>query len=625
MINLNEEVDRLKKKYGILTIDFELSLTRFLVSNNWFGENPVVDKNSVFVNDDFITKQGGKLEDFCRYYGSDTLTKKNYLESKIEAELPETYYIYKKYCAAHELDNNIAYMLLDFLLHNLPGEIRLSTDIEIASLVKTAYDDLPKVYGEVLTDLINWIRLNNKPKPLYKNVYFLPNYSTHEESSAAYEQDYYLKILYHMFNEEYIEENDMYGKAAESKNYVDTWLYISLHFLCALRYTDLVRFPHPMLPIPAEEVLEEIRNGTFSEVDAKYTLYTVTQYLATVSLTPNKTKATYGVSSIKFHVPESVETHLGTLFAIAEAHFKLKGLNPETPLVRAIKTYEQINRYMGEEIGELFLESNFRARSANKSFLQMIYLLTDDILAEDDEFKVKGYILASLARSHKGSYGGFATATSLYLKDAKMSGYTPQFVAKELFERGVLSSISSMLLKMITGGEYQKLSVENQTKLIKKLDLSPMEIEESVALMQTSMKQATSIVQELYSSQDTKELLNILHRIGNGDAVSKNNECLCLITAMKKFCPFPDRSNCIGCKYEIDTKSTMLLMVAEVKRLSALYKTADSAVQKERYKSLAKNIVAPKITELMECMEEQYGKEAVEVLNEIIRKASNGN
>lgn len=85
----------------------------------------------------------------------------------------------------------------------------------------------------------------------------------------------------------------------------------------------------------------------------------------------------------------------------------------------------------------------------------MIYILTDDILGVNDEFRVKGYMLAALARSHKGSYGDFAKTTSIYLKDAKMSGYTPEFVAKELFERGVLSVIPSMLLKMVAGEEYQ--------------------------------------------------------------------------------------------------------------------------------------------------------------------------
>jgi hypothetical protein len=118
MINLNSEVGRLKKKYGISSQEFEISIVNFFVSNNWFGEKPIVEKESVFVNDEFLKKQGGKIEEFCRFFGSDTKTKINYLESKIENELPETFLIFQKYCATHELDNNIVYYLLDFLLYN---------------------------------------------------------------------------------------------------------------------------------------------------------------------------------------------------------------------------------------------------------------------------------------------------------------------------------------------------------------------------------------------------------------------------------------------------------------------------------------------------------------------------
>ncbi len=183
------------------------------------------------------------------------------------------------------------------------------------------------------------------------------------------------------------------------------------------------------------EVLERVQDGSFEDVDARLTLYSVLYRLSVLQLTPSKTQGTTGVASIKFHVPESVEVHFGKLFAVAEAFHQISGLPEDKPLIRTIATYEQISRYMGEEIGELFLESNFRSRSANKAFMQMIYVLTDDILENDDQFSVKGYMLAALARSHKGSYGEFAKTTSVYLRDAKMSGFSPEFVARELFER----------------------------------------------------------------------------------------------------------------------------------------------------------------------------------------------
>ena len=130
--------------------------------------------------------------------------------------------------------------------------------------------------------------------------------------------------------------------------------------------------------------------------------------------------------------------------------------------------------------------------------MQMIYILTDDILNANDEFKVKGYMLAALARSHKGTYGEFAEHTSTYLNDAKMSGYTPEFVAKELFERGVLSVIPSMLLKMVAGDEYKKLSVKGQTKMIQALNMSPLEVESTLSAMHKNINHSTEIVISIY-------------------------------------------------------------------------------------------------------------------------------
>jgi hypothetical protein len=280
---------------------------------------------------------------------------------------------------------------------------------------------------------------------------------------------------------------------------------------------------------------------------------------------------------------------------------------------------------MGDEIGALFLESNFRTRAVNKSYLQSVFMLTDDILENDDEFNTKGYILAALARSHKGSYGEFATTTAIYLKDAKLSGLTPEFVAMELLERGVLSFIPSMLLKMITDGDYTRLPVHKQTELIQELDLSPSEIENIVAISNKSRTQSAELIEEILSDEDDKRnsILRILHRIGNGNAVSKQDECLCLISAMKKICPYYDRSGCIGCKYEISTKSTVFLMISEYNRLLALYNGTSNERLKEKYKTLIKETVLPAVDELLQCVQEQYGDEALKSLEKIVMESAN--
>lgn len=620
MTDLIEYIETIGKSYGITDPDFTFNVSKFLVSNNWFGCHPVTDNNQLLLEDDLAEKIGDNVAMFCELYNTDEGGKTQYLIKRIAEFMPKTAKLFSKYIKVVKLNDEAAHHMADFILNFLPGEINESTDPEMAALMDDGFDELPKVYGDILADYINWT--HEHTKTVYKNVYYMNQYTENSEESSAYDPHSYLSILYHLYNSDYIHENDMYTRASESKNYVDTWLFLALHFLCALRNTDIIRIPHPRLANDPETVLEQIGNGTFPDESARLTVYSVIWHLEAMMLTPNKTQGTQGVGTIKIHIPESVEVHIGTLFAAAEAHFQIARENPDEPLIRVISSYEQITRYMGDEIGDLFLDANFRSRAANKSYMQMIYLLTDDILGVNDEFRVKGYMLATLARSHKGSYGDFARTTSIYLKDAKMSGYTPEFVARELFERGVLSLIPSMLLKMVAGEQFNKLSIESQTEMIKQLNLSPLEIETSVSVMQKNMKRSTEIVKKLYQQHSEEDVLKILHRIGNGEAVSKSDSCMCLMTAMGKACPFIGNQNCPGCEYEISTKTTMFLMVREINRLQGIYKTSESEMEKKRCKAMVMDIIAPCVEEMIRAVEETYGPEAVNTLEKIIAEAN---
>ena len=621
MINLNKEIDNMICDYEITDEEFPDKLAGFFIANNWFGEEPQAIDGTVYVSDAFIKKHRGQIDTFCNCFNKPAEEKAHILWKRLHRSFKITAEYWDEYEKKFNVRPEFTCVIMDFLLTYLVGGLEDSLDNEIKELVEDAFDNLPKVYGDVLTDFINWSR--EEKHTLYYNTYFLPQYYE-DEFNGAYDEDYYLRIMYCMFNQDYILENDMYQQAASSKNYADTWLFISLHFLCALRATDLKRICHPILPMSPEEVLKRVEEGTFLEEDALFTLNSVLKHLNSLRLMPNKTEGTTGIGSIKFHVPVSAEAHIGILFAVCEAHFQLSDKRPELPLIRVIRSYEQINRYMGEEIGDLFLASDFHTRAANKSYLQMIYLLTDDILDDvTDEYHVNGYMLAALARSHKGGYGKFASTTKRYLEDAKLSGYSEEFVTRELMERGVLSSIPYRLLEMVAGDKYRKLSERNQTKVIQELGFSPLEAENAVSVMEKSIKRSTQIVAAVYQSHTREDIMKILHHIGNGDAVSKTNESMCFVTAMGSICPYADRNNCIGCQYEIGTRSTILLMAKEVKRLEKLYKDSDNEFEKRKYKDIAVNIVAPKINDLLTCMQEEYGEEAADTMRNVILEVNN--
>lgn len=584
-------------KDGFVTLE-DLSL--FLESNNWFNVHLKERGGQVFVNDDDVEILKAELETFV--YGEHGF--KALLQS-LGTRFPETTKKLIQFMERNRLEEDVVFSTADFLLYRLNKEIFKYTNKEAKELVTQAAIDLEKGPGDCLTFFMTWLR--DKRLTLYTTDFTMEKRYTLNEN-GAYNLDDYLQIFYVLFNEGMIEENDMWRRAAESQNYTDTWMYLSINCLCALRQTDLERIYHPFLPCEPQEVINKILDNTFTDNEARETLLSITEQMKVLPLTPNKTRRIPGVDWIKFEIPSSCEVMMGRLFALAEAHRQLNG-TPDMPIIRKISTYKEIRKYMGDEVGDIFLREDFRARSATKSYLQMIFTHADDALADEpsDGIMIRGYIAASLARSHKGSYGEYAASTYEYLKDAKLSGYTPEFIAFQLLERGVLSFAASMLLSMITNREYENLSPQQQTSLIKALDLRPNDIDNILAVADRTMEQAKLVVRETLETGE--DVLTILSRIASGQAVSKTQCAYCLKTAMMQKCPYPDRTNCLVCEYEISTKATLYLMAKEYNRLYLLYKNSTGALR-NKYKDLIAKVVLPKLNETLTCIKNQYGNEA---------------
>lgn len=570
----------------------------FFIDNEWFGETLRKKNGKIILSDEQIEFFTDKLTPFL---GNKDVSIYEYFKEKF----PETYKLYNIFQSETQVAEETTHYIVDFMLYRLNKELFFYSDNEMEELLSNATFELIKAHGDIFTFFIAWLKLNHKTA--YQKDYVLNKRYTMDIQNEAYDFDDYICLLYYLFSEDYIENNEMFRKAAESKNYTDTWLYLALHFIRPLRMTDMERIYHPILPYSSEEVIEKIKNDEFSDNDARYVLLSITKRMNWLPLTPNKTASSSDVIPISFDIPTSCETLIGKLFALAQAHRNQAG-TPDAPIVRKVSTYQEINRYMGEEISGLFLNNDFRSRSATKSFLQDIYMVADEnIPADDSGYHVKGYYLAAYVRSHKGSYGHIAATTFEYLKDAKFNKLTPEFVAFELLERGVFSFMSSMLLKMAVGEKFDDLSPRNQTNIIKLVDLSPKEIETVVNTVDRGMQFAKETIYSLITEET--DILSVLHRIGSGEAFSKQSECLCLMSALEKLCPYATKRNCIGCKYEISTRSTLFLLIEEYNRIRNLYSSTKDTLEKAKYKNILLDVIAPKMDEMLCAIRENYGEE----------------
>lgn len=622
VIEFKEFAVEVRKMYQIPKENYFDELAAFFADNDWFGVTVQWKDKNMYVNPaEFADIMPAIKRHFDMVFLSEDKQRERLEEMLVEKD-NNTFEKLKKFYETFDIPDEIRLQLDEFIFRYLKVDVCFITDVELKELVDVVCEDIPKYVGDAFTMFLAWVKEHYRV--CYVNDYMLTKRINREDENGAYEQEDYLQLLYYLYCPSYIDDRHMYQKAAQSKNYADTWLYLALHFICAMRDTDLVRIPHPRLEREPEDILKDIKKGTFTDKEAVKVIYSIIYPLRNSPLKPNKTKRYSSVPYIKFDVPKSCEAHIGMLFAIAEAHRIIAGVPDSEPLIRVIKSYREISKNMGDEIGMLFIESDFKARRMNKAYMQSIFELTDTVSQNSDEFSTKGYMMAAFARSHKGSFGEFAHTTYSYLKDANMSGLTPEFVAKELFERGVLSFIPSMLLKMITGGGYNRLTVQNQTRLIEELGMSPGEIETAVKVSDNAFRKSAETAADIYRNTDRETVINALHRMGNGEAVSKMSECGCLYSAFGKLCPYDDNHNCMNCDYEISSKSTIFLMASEFNRLNGLYKSAESLNEKEKCESMIVNIVMPAMNEMLTCAGETYGSDAAQMLGDIIKESTAG-
>lgn len=613
VVDLKNYLERILVELGAATIKHREKVSGFLLDNEWFGVSINLDDYTISEKDAEVLKN--HIKDYLT-----TPPGIKSMEGIFSKKFPSTSELFVQFAEEEKLSETNRFYLLDFLAYYLTKDLFLYSDAEVETLVEVATEVLTKSQGNILIQFIKW--LLNKGVTRYRVSFEMTKRYTIESANGAYELDEYLGLMYYLFNENYIIKNDMLCKAANSKNYADTWLYLGLHFICALRSTDLERLGHPKLTREPLEVLEAVVDGTWSSSEARRTLLSITTRLTYLNLTPNKTKNASNVTQLKFHVPESCQVLIGTLLAICEAHFQLQiPYNAENPLIRRIKTYEKITSYMGEEIGNLFLERNFSSRSANKSYLQSVAMLADDVLEEKSELNIKGYFLAALARSHKGNFNEFAQTTTTYLKDAQLGQLKPEMVAKELFERGVLSMIPSMLLTIVTRGKYKELSPSQQTQMIKSLDLTPVEIEKTLELsIRADLRSQQALKTLVENNVEPEQLLTICHRIGNGEAFSKQGESMCLLSALGKLCPYDDRQHCVGCQYELQTKSTLLLLIGEFNRLNKQYSKLTNDLERGKVRAILEKQIKPCLTEMLGALSEQYGEAVLSDYEDIIKE-----
>ena len=582
-------------------------LLGFLDRNDWFGIETERKDGHVFINEyrDIEPKIVLWLKAYQRTDGER-------LEILLEAYLNDYPFTCERFAAfakEHDIvDKPSGWKILDFIISHSDRDVSSLTEHDLDSMFSSTAESLPIVSTRLMMEFVNECLQDGK------YGYVIHKRKVKESSNTAYSFRDYSTMAYLVFNEESWETNGLVKKALESRKYADHWLYIAVHFLGALRSTDIVRLPIPEPAYEKDVAKELLLDGTYPNSAAVQVAEDFQLRLKLLPYKPSKTERFSGVPDIKLFIPESLKTAMGIMLSIKLIHLK-----EGEPLINAVQDLITARKFFGEDFAIAAGNRRFATRKANKAYLQGI-----ELTAENEPGKPKGYMLAALARSHKGGIGTLPEITDLYLKDAAFSGYSPEFILMEMFERGILGFIPAMMLEKYSGEAYRKLSVTQQTKLIRILGMEAYQLEG----ISYTVRRAMTKAQEIVLGMTMEEIPTVLQKLASGYAPGKQDEMLCVRTAAGFGCCDPCRSSCIGCGYEVYTKAAFHLLIKEFVRISKKRDSATGA-ERERYKMLLEKGLLPVIVEIIESFPVLYPDAdmgmILDLLERGIRNAKNDN
>ena len=595
----------------------KMNVLSFMDANNWFDMGYFMKDRIPWVAEGDIHKIQAPLTLWLKAYRKPGREKITLMLKHYENTYPVTCRLYNNFITNRNLfDEPSAWKLLDFLLSEPEKDIIHFDENDIENMIRQIENGATRKVARLFSDFISTVKQDGKPLTQWK--YIFNSRDDLMGINDAYSFIDFSVMAYCVFNEEMWLRQGLLEKAAANKTYAGLWLFVALHFVCALRSGDMERLPAPALPYGGAAVIDKVAGGTFTKKEASALVDELCMRLEMKPMRPSKTFADENVPDIKLIVPESLKAPLGTIIAISLAHHP--EIRAGNGFIKRFDSLSAMRKFFSSHFIDAIGNRRFSSRRCNKSYLQGL-----ELVGTDEPGKPKGYMLAALARSHKSGIERLAETTGVYLKDARFGGYSPEFIISQMFERGVFSFIPAVLLEMYSGTEYTKLPVGSQTKLIGVLGLTAYQIENLAETVERAMIKSKNAVADIIKNPaPMKENIGVmLQNIASGAAPGKQDGFLCLMTAAGQACPAAGRGGCIGCGYEIYTKTAMYTLMREYARLASCAKNA-APTDATRFARIIEWAVKPAVAEMLASAKLFYPDEDISELLDIMEVELNG-
>ena len=434
--------------------------------------------------------------------------------------------------------------------------------------------------------------------------------------NSAYPLESFHLMTKAMLLESEIKARGLVEKAVTDKRYADLWLYTAVHLFLPWRSTDYVWVRPPELPYSPDETLSRIKDGSFSETDAKLVVLRFVTLLGLDIRNPNKTDGARNTQNLFYNFPESEHHVLGLILAIAAAHY-YKTPNAFSFInCKLVADRISISSFYGSDYLQACQNRNFSGHRANKAVMQAVEFLGREGKHYHAEY---AYMFSSMLRSHSFGYGKMSETTDVYLRDAAFSGITPEFIAFQMFQRGICSFVVDLMMKDCFGEQYSRLPVPIKTEFMKEVGVPLVHLDNTARSIERAMDEAVTVIEDVVSGK--AEMADILHAIALGHGRGKDCASICLCKAADQRCRFPARLNCLGCKYEIKSKAVLVRYIMHAEHLKN--KICTSPTEQRQREWLLHNTVDPAIQEISNHIQKSADEDERNLYKQIIREVKN--
>lgn len=288
-------------------------LLAFMDANEWFGSS--YEQNG----DEFMVVMTAEIKNavsiWINAYRRTNDEKVEILLTLLEKTFPQISQRFRRYMASEGKGNERStWKVLDFMAASLKKELDEYSEEEIKELTASAYSVLKM---KELSLFHAFLSYGGEGKPYTDWNYQFKSHQLVKADNTAYAIKDFALMAYIVLNQDAWSENHLVEKALDNRRYAELWMFSALHFICALRTTDIVRLPVPALPYDAETIREKIREGSFSDADAYGIAFELQFRCRMRSSRPHKTLKKGISPEIKLFIPESLHVPLGFIMAIA--------------------------------------------------------------------------------------------------------------------------------------------------------------------------------------------------------------------------------------------------------------------------------------------------------------------